>query len=120
LSRITDEPKSIGKRGAVSRPEAVDLTAIVAAYDAALPSSVARVRIRAGRCLGLRRLAVSTEEGGTAEGGDGWDVVTVAYVDAQRLADQVLPYGPDAVLLEPAEAVDVVVRRLESLAGEAS
>jgi predicted DNA-binding transcriptional regulator YafY len=118
VSRITDEPKALGPRGAVRRPEAVDLTAVVAAYDAALPSSVARVRVRPGRCLGLRRLAVSTAEGAATDGADGWDVLTLPYVDAHRLADQVLPYGPDAVLLEPAEAVDVVVRRLQTLTAE--
>jgi predicted DNA-binding transcriptional regulator YafY len=45
----------------------------------------------------------------------------VPYADPQRLADQVLPYGADAVVLDPVEVVDVVVHRLEALAaGEAS
>jgi predicted DNA-binding transcriptional regulator YafY len=118
VSRITDEPKQVGAHGAVSRPESVDLTAVVATYDAALPSSVAAVRVRAGRCLGLRRLASSAAADDAA---DGWDVLTVPYADPQRLADQVLPYGADAVVLDPVEVVDVVVHRLEALAaGEAS
>ena len=36
--------------------------------------------------------------------------------DAERLADVVLPYGSDAVVLDPADAVDVVIRRLRALA----
>jgi predicted DNA-binding transcriptional regulator YafY len=113
LSRIAGEVVATGKPGAVSRPEGVDLTSVVAVYDAAVPSAVARIRVRGGRCLGLRRAA----SGATAADGD-WDVVEVPYADPERLADQVLPYGADAVVLDPAEAVDVVVRRLEALVAE--
>jgi predicted DNA-binding transcriptional regulator YafY len=42
--------------------------------------------------------------------------VQVTYGDAERLADLVLPYGRDAVVLDPPEAVEVVVRRLRRLA----
>jgi proteasome accessory factor B len=113
LSRIAGEPAVTGKPGAVSRPDGVDLTSVVAAYDAAVPTAVARIRVRAGRCLGLRRAAT-----GSAADGDSWDVLEVPYADPVRLADQVLPYGADAVVLEPDEAVDVIVRRLESLAAD--
>jgi proteasome accessory factor B len=112
VSRISDEPQPVGAGGTVTRPESVDLTSVVAAYDAADPTAVARVRVRAGRGIGLRRLASAV-----GDGGDGWDVLTVPYADPQRLADQVLPYGPDAVVVDPEEAVDVVVRRLDVLAG---
>ena len=115
LSRVDGEPARVGEPGTVKRPVDVDLTALVAAYDAAAPSSVARVRVRAGRCLGLRRLALATRPSQ-----DGWDEVELAYPDAERLADQVLPYGADAVVVEPADVVDTVVRRLRAVAEAAS
>ncbi|MDQ1696283.1 MAG: proteasome accessory factor, partial [Frankiaceae bacterium] len=111
LSRLTDEPKVVGAKHAVSRPAGVDLTALVATYDAAAPASVAIVRVRPGRCLGLRRLALNT-----SEGPDGWDVIEVSYPDTERLVDQVLPYGADAVVVDPPDVVAAVVRRLRILA----
>src|SRR3954470_24515436 len=111
ISRIAGEPKATGPAGAVTRPEGVDLTTIVASYDRATPSADARVRVREGRGYGLRRVAREVRPDVP-----GWDVVTVPFGDAEGLADVVLPYGADAVVLEPPEAVDVVVRRLRALA----
>ncbi|HET6815730.1 MAG TPA: WYL domain-containing protein [Mycobacteriales bacterium] len=112
LSRIDGDVAAVGKPGAVRRPEEVDLATIVAAYDAASPASIARVRVRAGRCLGLRKAAVNT-----SRADDDWDIVEVPFHDPARLADEVLPYGADAVVEDPAEAVDAVVSRLRALTG---
>ncbi len=89
---------------------------MVAAYDAAAPAAVAVVRVRRDRGIGLRRQAlnVSTDH---AAGENDWDLVELGYLDPGRLADQVLPYGPDAVVLDPPEAVEAVVRRLQTLVG---
>jgi proteasome accessory factor B len=111
LSRIVGEPKPVGRAGVVIRPEGTDLRSLVSSYDAASPASVAVIRVRQGKGLGLRRRAVNVSAGPT-----GWDVVEVTYPDTSRLADQVLPYGADVVVLEPPEAVEAVVQRLESLA----
>ena len=110
LSRIVGEPKPTGRAGAVTRPVGADLTSLVAAYDAASPASVAVMRIRSGKGLGLRRRAVNV-----SAGPPGWDVVEVSYPDTGRLTDQVLPYGADVVVLEPPEAVEAVVARLQQL-----
>ena len=112
LSRISGEARAVGPAGAVTRPAGVDLTALVAAYDANVPSTTASVRVRAGRCHGLRRGALAV-----LPDGDGWDRIELGYVDSSRLADQVLPYGADAVVLGPADAVEAVVSRLSALAG---
>ena len=111
LSRIEGDAVAVGPAGAVHRPEDVDLATIVAAYDAASPASVARIRVRSGRCLGLRKASLAT-----SSAADGWDLVEVAFHDPARLADDVLPYGADAVVVEPQEAVDAVVGRLRRLA----
>jgi proteasome accessory factor B len=111
ISRIVGEPRATGAAGAVARPEGADLTTIVASYDRATPSADAQVRVRQGRGHGLRRVASAVQTDAT-----GWDVLTVPFGDAERLADAVLPYGADAVVLDPAEAVEVVVRRLRAVA----
>jgi predicted DNA-binding transcriptional regulator YafY len=112
LSRMVGEPKPKGPSGAVTRPDGVNLRALVSTYDAASPAAVAVIRVREGKGLGLRRRAVNVSAGPA-----GWDVIELTYPDAGRLADQVLPYGADAVVLEPADAVEAVVQRLQALAG---
>jgi proteasome accessory factor B len=113
LSRIAGAPTVTGDAHTVSRPADMDLTALVAAYDASAPDAVARVKVRSGRGLGLRRRAAEV----TPDGPD-WDVLALAFPDPERLADQVLPYGADAVVLEPPAAVEAVVRRLRELTAE--
>jgi len=111
LSRIDGDPVAVGAAGVVRRPDEVDLATIVAAYDAASPASIAQVRVRTGRCLGLRKEAVNT-----SRVDDDWDRLELTFHDAARLADEVLAYGADAVVEEPGEAVAAVVSRLQALA----
>jgi proteasome accessory factor B len=110
LSRVVGDATPTGPKGAVTRPEGIDLTAVVASYAGAAPNATATVLVRPGRGHGLRRRASAIEPA------DGWDRITIAYGDAGRLADEVLSYGADVVVVEPAEAVDIVVRRLTALA----
>ncbi|HWA65899.1 MAG TPA: YafY family protein [Mycobacteriales bacterium] len=111
LSRVVGEPAVDGKPGSVTVPDGVDLGALVSATDAApRTEALARVRVRHDRAMGLRRLTIDV-----ADDGDGWDVVTVPCPDPHRLAEQVLGYGADAVILSPAEARDAVVHRLRAL-----
>jgi proteasome accessory factor B len=110
LSRICGEPRAEGPAGSVTPPPGVDLTALVSASDPAGQSVMARVKVRHDRAIGLRRDTVDV-----SDNGDGWDVVTVPCPDPYRLADQVLGYGADAVVLSPAEARDAVMNRLDAL-----
>jgi proteasome accessory factor B len=112
LSRIVGEPVAEGPPGAVSVPTGVDLTALVSANEPAGSDLLARIKVRHDRAIGLRRQTVDVVDDGA-----GWDVVTVPCPDPQALADQVLGYGADAVVLTPAEARRAVVRRLETLVG---
>jgi proteasome accessory factor B len=112
LSRIVGEPRAEGPAGAVSVPEGIDLPALVSENDPVGGEVMARVRVRHERAIGLRRQTVDSYDDG-----DGWDVVTLPCPDPHRLADQVLGYGTDAVILAPAEARAAVVRRLQGLVG---
>jgi proteasome accessory factor B len=110
LSRLVGEPRPEGPPGAFAVPAGIDLPALVAANDPAGTDAMARVRVRHDHAIGLRRQTVDV-----ASGGDGWDIITVPCPDPHRLAEQVLAYGTNAVLLSPAEARDAVVRRLRAL-----
>jgi proteasome accessory factor B len=110
LSRIVGEPEVTGDAGAVVVPDGVDLTALVSAFDSGSAGAQARLRVRRGRGIGLRAQPVEVVEQ-DAE----WDVLSVPYIDADRLVEQVLPYGPDVVVIEPEEARAEAVRRLEAL-----
>jgi proteasome accessory factor B len=113
LSRITSTPKAGGPAGAVRRPDGVDLTAMVASYDAGIETRTAAVEVREYRGVGLRRGAIDVQPGRP-----GWDRLTLSYSDAERLADQLLPYGADVVVTDPPELVDVVTTRLRALVSE--
>ena len=110
LSRIVDTPAATGAVGAVGRPEGIDITAIVASYDATAPTQVALLRVRRGRGHGLRRIATTVNPAD-----DAWDVLQLPLRDVERLADLVLPYADDVVVEDPPEAVTAVVRRLQRL-----
>ncbi|HWC36641.1 MAG TPA: WYL domain-containing protein [Mycobacteriales bacterium] len=110
LSRVVGEPVVEGKAGSVSVPDGVDLGALVSATDAPHSEALARVKVRHDRAMGLRRQTIDV-----VDDGDGWDVVTLPCPDPHRLAEQVLSYGSDAVILSPAEAREAIVTRLRSL-----
>jgi proteasome accessory factor B len=111
LSRVLGEPALEGKPGSAKVPDGVDLKALVLASDPRSADGLARVKVRHNRAIGLRRQTVDI-----ADDGDGWDVVTVACPDPHRLAEQVLGYGADAVILSPPEARHAIVSRLTSIA----
>lgn len=111
LSRVVGEPKAEGNAGSVTVPDGVDLRALVLASDPPQSDALARVKVRHNRAIGLRRQTVDLNDDG-----DGWDVVTVPCPDPHRLAEQVLGYGADAVILSPAEAREAIIGRLRTLA----
>jgi proteasome accessory factor B len=112
LSRIVGEPIAEGAAGTVVVPDGLDLTALVSSFDTGTADAQARLRVRRRRGIGLRRQAVDI-----AEHDADWDLLTIPYVDADRLVEQLLPYGPDVVLLAPEEARLLLVHRLQALVG---
>jgi proteasome accessory factor B len=110
LSRLVGDAKPTGPADAFVVPTDVDLVTLVSASDPPTTEALARVKVRHDRAIGLRRQTVDV-----ADEGDGWDVVTLPCPDPHRLAEEVLPYGADAVILSPVEARDAVIRRLRAL-----
>ena len=138
LSRVVGEVTVSGEKGAVEVPDGVDLRALVGRMAAEPPHTVAHVSVRPGAGWALRReagasaplpattaaaAATATDDrqpAGTTEPPSryaGWDTLQIGYTDPERLADRVVGFGRDVVVLSPPEARDAVVRRLESSAG---
>jgi predicted DNA-binding transcriptional regulator YafY len=119
LSRVTGQVRPIGPAGAVVRPPDVDLRAEVAD---SVPASV----------VGTATLLVRKDAGHTlrrAEGAQvlpdqadrpGYDTLALPYADLGRLAQQVLWYGADVVVVDPPQLRERVIARLQAAAGEAS
>ena len=115
LSRIGDSITPIGAVGAVTRPDGVDLRAIVAEAVTDAPTGVrAQVWVadergtalrRAGKSLGPRQLA----------GGDG-EVIELDIGSTDRLTQVISGYGADAVALEPESLRKDVLARLRAQA----
>ncbi len=113
LSRVVGPVRTLGRNGSFTPPDTATVRAAARSLAPPGPRSTARIRLRPGTGIGLRRRAVASRQVA-----DGWDQIDVSYVDAGVLADDVAPCGPDAVVVEPAAVVDEVVRRLRAAAGE--
>jgi proteasome accessory factor B len=115
LSRIRGEVRPAGEPGEVVVPEGVDVRGVVVDVGGPVPTLTARVRVRAGSAGFLRRRSSTVREDG-----GGWDVLEVAYSDPGLFADSVVGLGSDAVVLEPADLREAVVRRLRAVLEAAS
>jgi proteasome accessory factor B len=110
LSRIAGPVEPSGAAGSVVVPAGTDIRAIVVDTNIELDRLTATLRVRAGAAFGLRRRAASVRSLG-----DGWDLVELPVPDVERLADEAVGYGPDVVVVEPAEARDAVLARLRGV-----
>lgn len=115
LSRIDADVTPIGPRGAVQRPDGVNLRDIVLhAVADAPPSAQARVWVADGRGTALRRQAATVTASTLA--GRGGDEIAIDIGRQDRLAREVAGYGADAVVLEPESLREDVIERLRAQA----
>jgi proteasome accessory factor B len=108
LSRVQGEVRTAGRPGSYEIPPGTDVRALSQSLAPAAPEHRALLRVRRGRAVGLRRQA-----GAAVPAGAGWDRIEVVYGRTDAMADEVLGFGADAVVEEPAELRDLVVARLE-------
>lgn len=115
VGRITSDIVATGRPGDVEVPRDTDLRAIVHAFEDAAPSGVARVSVAAGAGGGLRRQAVG--EPTPDPDHEGWVLLDVPFRDIGSLVDDVVGYGPNAVVVAPAEAREAARDRLVGALG---
>jgi proteasome accessory factor B len=112
LGRIAGPVKFCGPPGSVTVPDGADVREVVRDWDAApAPERTAVLRVRSGAGVGLRRHAVSVCPDETA----GWDLVTTRFADVGWFADDAAWFGADAVVLDPPDLRDAVIRRLKGV-----
>jgi proteasome accessory factor B len=112
LSRIAGPVKFCGPTGSVTVPDGTDVRELVRDSDSApAPERTAVLRVRAGAGVGLRQHAVSVR----ADSQPGWDLVTTRFAEVGWAADQAAGLGPDAVVLDPPDLRDAVIRRLKGV-----
>jgi predicted DNA-binding transcriptional regulator YafY len=110
LSRVAGAVTTVGRPGAYAVPEGVDLRAMVAPFDHEANRS-ATVRLAPGAAWDVRRAATELKDEA-----DGWTRAEVPFGDLERFADWIVGLGPDAVVLSPDDAREVVVARLRAAA----
>jgi proteasome accessory factor B len=111
LGRIAGPVKFCGPPGSVTVPDGADVRELVRDWDAPAREHTALLRVRSGGGVGLRQHAVSVRADET--GPPGWDLVTTRFADVGSFADYVARFGPDAVVLDPPDLRDAVIRRLK-------
>jgi proteasome accessory factor B len=112
LSRIAGPVSATGPPGSVTVPSGTDVRAAVRDWDTEhQPPRTCLLRVRAGAGHGLRRYALSVSPADEP----GWDLVELNYSDTGWWSEQVAKFGPDAVVLEPADLRDAVIGRLKGV-----
>jgi proteasome accessory factor B len=116
LSRIDAEVKATGPKGAVRRPDGVDLRDIVhRAVADQPPSAQAKVWVAESRGTALRRQGTALAPLTLA--GRSGDEIALDIGRQDSLAREIAGYGADAVVLEPQSLRDDVLERLRAQAG---
>jgi len=111
LTRVEGSVTRTGPAGSYQVPDDVDGRSLVSRLDADAPERTARLRVRPGAAHSLRLRA-----GATGSTDVSAEEVLVPFRDAEELAQQVASAGPDAVVLEPDDLREAVVRRLRGVA----
>ena len=107
LDRIASDIQEEGKSGAYEIPGSFQLRNQMQDTD---ESRTAHIYIRTGRAITLRSRSTTAAKASTIPG---WDLVTLAFRDRERLIEELLWYGDDVVLHSPRELRDELISRLE-------
>jgi proteasome accessory factor B len=114
LSRVQGTVRTTGRPGAYEVPEGTDIHALTESLAPAVAEHRARLLVREGAAVGLRRQATAVED----DAPDGWDRVELTYGRTDAMADEVLAYGADVVVEAPEDLRGLVVGRLRQVAAQ--
>lgn len=109
LSRIAGPVRSRAGKFTAPVPDQVTVRETVETWAGETAERTARIRLRAGAGYPLRARALAAREVG-----DGWDELEIPY--GHGLDAWLVEFGPDVVVLEPAELRADVVDRLRAVA----
>ncbi len=109
LSRITGKVRSRTGRFTAEVPDVVTVRETVESWAGETATRSALIRLRAGAGYPLRERATAARELG-----DGWDELAIPY--GHGLDAWLVEFGPDVVVLEPADLRADVVDRLRAVA----
>lgn len=112
VSRMVGDLTPIGESGDVHPPPGLDVRALVSTLAPASPNRQATVRVRNGKGGSLRRRALSVRDVD-----DDWAEIEVPFASGSTLAEELVSFGPDVIVMGPDEVRQSVVRRLMALAG---
>lgn len=119
LSRVQGEARKKGRPGSYEVPPGTDVRATTVRLAPAPRTESVVLLVRQGAGLALRRGAESVETGVDGpDGTSGWD--RLHLVRGSDAAGEILGYGADVVVEQPAALRDEVVRRLRAAVGAAS
>lgn len=97
LDRVSGELKLQGKSGAFEIPSEVDVNS---AFAKSSDLSTAVIFLRDGRGLNLRSRGLQSL---TTSAPVGWEALKVEYRDRERFIEEILWYGNDVIVSEPAD-----------------
>ena len=117
LSRVQGEVTAVGAAGSFDVPEGTDIRALAVNLAPQSGDQRARLLVRKGAALGLRRNAQPGTQDAPGDGREGWDRIEVSYGRTDALVDEVLGYGADVIVESPEELRASVVTRLHEVAG---
>ncbi|GAU66212.1 putative proteasome accessory factor B [Streptomyces sp. NBRC 110611] len=109
LSRITGKVRSRQGKFTAPVPDHVTVRETVESWAGETATGTARIRLRAEHGYPLRARALSRRDLG-----DGWDELEIPY--GHGLDAWLVEFGPDVVVLEPAELRADVIDRLRAVA----
>ena len=112
LSRVAGDVR-LGE-GTFTVPEGTDIRGLASRLAPDTVERTAVLQVRAGRAIALRHRATSE-----TAGDEGWDRLEIGFGRLESFVDEVLSYGPDAVVEAPEDLRSAVVDRLRAVAGAA-
>ena len=112
LSRVLGDVATDGQPGSFVVPEGTDVRALSRSLVPERPIGLATLRIRVGAGRDLRRRAESVRPSEV-----GWDTVEVEYANLEALSGEVLAALEAVEVVAPAQLRELVVERVEALAG---
>lgn len=117
LTRIADKPRRVSKVGAYQVPADLDLRGLARSLDPREPHRTALVAVRAGRGPTLRRRGrPAAPEADAIQLPVGFETFTVRFSDLRTLAEEIVRYGVDAIVLDPPELRERVLVMLAAVA----